>query len=118
MSLVYLIRKFGNDYVFLSVIGLFDVYLRPQNNLAFTRLVSRSEFAARNYVTARREIGSFYYLHHLVERYFRIVDIRDYSVDDFREIMRRNIRRQTYRYARRAVYEKIRKSSRKSIGFL
>ena len=86
-------------------------------NFTLTRRVSRSEFVACDDVSARREVRTRNDLHHLVKGNLRIVEVSDDAVYDFGKVMRRYIRRKTYRYTRRTVYEKVRKSSGESVGF-
>ena len=54
-----------------------------------------------------REIRSLHVLHQLVERDVRIVDLRADAIDDFAEIVRRNVRRHANGDAGAAVDEKI-----------
>ena len=59
-----------------------------------------------------REIGPLNNLRQLVDADFRIVEIGDAGVDDFAEVMRRNVRRHADGDAARTVDEQVRKFRR------
>ena len=84
LRLVYLIRKFCYDYVFLFALAFLYADFGSEGYLPFTRFVSVAKFAAGNDISARREIRSFNDLHHLVERNLRVVKISNHAVDNFR----------------------------------
>ena len=65
---------------------------------------------------AGREVGALHELQHLGQLRVGIVHQRDGGVDDFREIVRRNVRRHADGDSVRAVHEQIRNARRQNVG--
>ena len=94
--LIYLIRDLGDDDPRtdgVARIVIFDFALRPENETAAARAVCTLYARAPHQNGARRKIGSGYVFHQFVDGDLGIVYLRDDRPDDFRKIVRRNVRR-------------------------
>ena len=107
-----LIRQFRNNDVFLFVFAVFDVDSRAQSDFALARRVRLHKVVPRDNYAARRKVGAGDDFHKFVKFDFGIIDNRNRAVDDFADIVSRDIRRKTDRYAVCAVHEKVGESAR------
>ena len=107
-----LIRQFRNNDVFLFVFAVFDVDSRAQSDFALARRVRLHKVVPRDNYAARRKVGAGDDFHKFVKFDFGIIDNRNRAVDDFADIVSRDIRRKTDRNAVCAVHEKVGESAR------
>ena len=111
--LVDLERQLGDDDgLALALADVFEVRARPDGQAAAARAVGRCDLLRAIDDAGGREIGARNVLHQAGERQRRIVQQRDAAVDDFSEIVRRDVGRHAHRDARLSIDEQIRHARR------
>ena len=107
---VHAIRNLRDDDLFAAAFEFFYACFAAHFDAAPTSLeILADAIDAADYATSG-EIRTLHVLHELVQRDIGIVDLCADAVDDFAQIVRRNIRRHPNRDARCAVDEQVRKS--------
>ncbi len=96
---------------------LLDVALGADDEISLSRAVCLADSRAPHDDTARRKVGRGDKVHELFHRDVGIVDHRDRSVDNFRKVVRGNVRRHADRDSVRSVDKQIGKARRKHRGF-
>src|SRR5207302_6731764 len=99
------VRNFSDDDLFPAAFELLNAGLAAHLHTAAAgfEILFDSRHAADD--AAGREVRPFYVFHQLVERDFRIVDLRTDSIDHFAEIVRLHIGRHAHGDAGSAVNE-------------
>ena len=116
--LVHLIRNLGNhDLLTIRAFDLFDFRHGAHDDGAAPGGVGLMDPGASINASAGWEIRPLHVLHQVFDRRIRITDQRDGGVDDFPQVVGRDIRRHTYGDASRAVDQKVRETGRKNQGF-
>ena len=115
-GLVDLIRNFGDDDIFAVFADFFDGGFRAHDEAAAAGLVGGFDaFAARD-VGAGREIGAGDNLHDFFERGVGLFDQEDRGVNDFAQVVRRDVGGHADGDTAGAVDKKIRNPRRKNDG--
>ena len=106
--LVHLVRQFGNDDGLTARTDVFEVGTRTHAHPAAAIAISIAEVRDAIDDAARREVRTLHDFHQLRQRHFRLVNDHDAGVNDFAEVVRRNIRRHADRDTRRAIDQQVR----------
>ena len=117
LRLVLLIRKLGDDDHLLVAV-LFDIRARPDDDPALAGSICLLDALAVNDHAARRKVGRGDVLHHLFQSDTAVLDVCDDAVDDFAEVVRRDVCSKTDRDAHRAVDEQVGELARQHIRLL
>src|SRR5438477_3610864 len=104
---VHVVRNFGDNDLLAATLDFFHAGLAPNLHAAATCLEILPNAAHAADGAAGREIRAFYVLHQLIERDFRIVDLRTDAVDHFNEIVRRHVGGHTDSDAGAAIDQQI-----------
>src|ERR1051325_10208383 len=105
---VHLVGDFGDDDV-LAVLGdFFDGGLRAHGEAAAPGFVCRLDAFAAGNVAASREVRPGDDLEHFFERSVRLLDHQHGGIDDFAQVVRRNVGSHTHSDAARTVDQEIR----------
>ena len=116
--LIDLIRDFRNDDTMLTFIHRFDfctgahLYAAPARRIGFDDAISAHDFSTC------REIRSLYFCHQFFQTGFRVIDEHDTAVDDFAQVMGRDVRRHADSNASRTIDQQIRDLGRQDRRFL
>ena len=113
LSLIYLIRKFGNNQTLFITI-LFYTDFRTKRNLSFSSFVGTFESITKQKFSASREVRPFDDFHHFVKSYVWIVNISNNPINNFSKIVWRNVCCDTYGNTRSTIYQKVWKSWRQN----
>ena len=114
--LVYLVGNFGDDDVLAVLADAFNRGLGAHGEAAAPGLVGREDAFGAGNVSAGGEIGPGHYLHDFLERRIRLVDQHHRGVDDFAQVVRRNVRGHADGDAARAIHEQVRNFRREHDG--
>ena len=114
---VHLIRQLGDDDVLAVLATLLDGGLGAHLERSAAGPVSLLDSIAAVDVARRREIRAGDDLHQLLQGDFGILDQLDAGLDDFRQIVRRNVGRHADGDSARAVDQEIRNSRRENPRF-
>src|SRR5947209_7454950 len=106
-GLIHLIGDFGDDDVFAVLAGIFDGGLGAHGEAAAAFLVGLLDAFAAGDETSGGEIGAGDELHHFLERGLGLFHQQHGGVNDFAQIVRRNVRGHAYGDARRAVDQQV-----------
>ena len=117
LAFVYLIGKFGDDYPRSVFAEIFEFGARPYGYMSSARSISGSYPSSSHYYAFCREVGSVDVFKQFVEGRFGVIEDGYRRVDDFRKVVRRDIRRHTYGNTRRTVYQKVRETARQNSRF-
>ncbi len=105
--LVHLIGNFGEDDGFAILADRLDRRKTAHQHRTAAGLVGLADSSAAEDRAAGGEIRPRHDLHDFRERYLRIVDQGDAGVDDFAEVMRRDIGRHAHGDAARAIDQQV-----------
>src|SRR5579883_1780421 len=105
--LVYLIRNFRDDDVFAVFANLLDGSLGAHDEAAATFLVSLIDPLTARDITACRKVGAGNKLHHFLQRGVRFFNEQHRRVNNFFQVVGRNIRGHTNRDTACAIDEQI-----------
>src|SRR5580700_11359693 len=115
LGLVDLVGHFGEDERVAVLADLLDVALGAHHDRAAAGLVGGVRAGPADDDAAGREIRRGHVLHQLVDRDRRIVEIGAAGVDDFAEIVRRDVGRHADRDTLRAVDQEVREAGRQNL---
>ena len=118
ICLVKPVRNFRNYDVFSVAVCRFDVHFGADYDFAFAGFVGLLQAVAGDDETTRREVRSLDDLHHLVETDVFVVDVGNYALYYFTEVVRRNICRKTYGNTRCAVDKQVGETPGQHVRFL
>ena len=111
---IHVVRNFGDDDLFAIALEFLDAGFAAHFHAAAAGLEILPNAAHAADGAAGRKIRALHVLHQLVERDVGIVDLRADAIDDFAEIVRRNVGRHADGDAGAAVDEQIRKRGREN----
>ena len=114
LRLVHLKRQFVNDDRFTILANFFDGRLRAHDNAAASAHERQPRRVTAQDLRTGRKVRPRHDIDQLLDPDLRIGDIGQTSVDDFAQIVRRNVRRHADGDARRPVDEQIRKPRRQN----
>src|SRR6516165_1755440 len=118
MRLVDLVGNFAHDDGFAFAAQGFKLDLAAHDDRAAAQMISGAYTLTAEDNAAGRKIRAGYDRNQVVDRKRRIVDERNAGIDDFTEIVRRNIRRHADGNAASTVDKKIGKARRQDGGLL
>ena len=116
--LVYLVGQLGDDNALLARLVFFVMGPRAQVNLALAAAVGFTNSARAVDIAGGREIGPRNTLHQLFDLDVRLIDHQDAGIDDFAQIMRRDIGRHADGDAGGTVDQQVRHPCRQDDGFV
>ena len=114
--LVDAIRQFGQHNEFIAFFRRFYLRARAHCDAAATGRVSRVNAAAPHDETGGREIGTGQVFYQFVNLNVGVVQTRERGVNNFGQVVRRNIGRHTNRDTRRTVDQQVRHARRQNNG--
>ena len=106
-GLIYHVRDFRNNDLALAVRQVYNLGLSADFDLAAAGRVGSTDAAAAHDNAAGREVRSLDELADFVHLGFRVVDDIAGTVDDLREVVRRDVCRHADRDTGRAVYQQV-----------
>ena len=116
-GLVHLVGNFGDDDGFAVLADGVDRHLAAHHDRAAAEMIGRADALAAEDDAAGGKIRSGNDVDEVVDAERGIVDQRDAGVDDFAEIVRRDVGRHADRDAAGAVDQKVRKFRRQNRRF-
>ena len=117
--LVHLVRKLGDDdgLAPADLVDVFEIGARADRQAAAAGAIGGGDFGRAVDDARGREIRTRHVLHERGQRDFAVVEHREAGVDDFREVVRRDVGGHAHRDAGRAVDQQIREPRRHDRGF-
>ncbi len=107
-GLVDLVRNFGDDDILAVLADVFDRGLGAHGEAAAPGLVRRDDAFTAGNVPGSGKIRPRHQLHDFLERRFRLLDQQHCGVNDFAQVVRRDVRRHAHGDAARAIHQQIR----------
>ena len=107
-GLVNLVRNLGDDDVLAVLADAFDRGLGAHGEAAAPGFVRRDNAVTPGNVPGRRKIRPRHQLHDFLECCLRLLDQQNRGVNDFAQIVRRNVRRHAHGDAARPIHQQIR----------
>ena len=111
-SLVNLVRNLGDNNLLFAAFELFNLRPRTHDNAPLSSLIGFLNLISPLHNSSRWKVRARQKLHEFVNLSFGVVNHIDHRIDDFCQIVRRNVRRIPSRNPCRPIHQKIGKSSR------
>ena len=111
-SFVNVIRNFSDNNLLFATLELFNLRPRTHDNATFPSFIGFLNLITPLHNGSRWEVRPWQKLHEFVNLGFGVVNHIHHRIDDFSQIVRRNVRRIPSRNPRRPIYQKIWKGSR------
>ena len=110
--LVHLVRDLGNDDRVFVLGDVLDGGLGAHHEASAAGAIGLGDSGASRDEAAGGEVRALHELQHVFERGVRIVHQRDAGIDDFCQVMRRNVGRHAHGDAVRAIDQQVRNTRR------
>ena len=111
-SFVNVIRNFSDNNLLFAAFELFNLRPRTHDNAPLSSLIGFLNLISPLHNSSRWKVRARQKLHEFVNLSFGVVNHIDHRIDDFCQIVRRNVRRISSRNPCRPIHQKIGKSSR------